>query len=70
MSKKSKREDRFCKACLFYDSCDYRVLGGCFSPIDTDGDLEVEKLIEDNRMSYRAEYFSFLEHIADDGFNF
>ena len=59
-----KKEDLMCKACLFYDGCPDRVARGCFTPID-DRDREVEQLIETNRISYRGEYFRYLEYAAD-----
>ena len=60
-----KREDLMCKACLFYDGCPNRTIHGCFTPIDTDGSREVDRIIEANRIAYREEYFRYLEYIAD-----
>lgn len=62
---KRKYEDVMCKMCLFYDDCNDRVISGCFTPIDTGGDREIEDLIESKRISYRAEYFSYIEQNAD-----
>lgn len=62
---KRKNEDVMCKMCLFYDGCDERYAKGCFTPIDLDEEMEAEALIERNRISYREEYFRYIEQNAD-----
>lgn len=61
---RKNKEDSMCKLCLFYDGCDDRFIGGCFTPVTND-DREAESIIELNRILYREEYFKYWEYVLD-----